>query len=403
MEQVLEKKNKKMKPAIIVFATIILVMAVVGITWLVDLSRFVTTDDARVASDNLKISPKIPGKIQTILVQEGDRVSADQILAIMDKTDLTLALDQAKSNEKMAQIRYIQAQEALNVQKINSTTQYKQASAGLTIAQQKLNASLKGRPEDISMAKSKMDAAQVALNMANEDLAKAKKLYNIGAASQHDYAKASDAAIIADKNYQLAKESYVLTENGPRTEDKTIAQQQLEQSQAALDQSKTGTQLLKIKEMELKNAEVAKEQAATALQLAQYNFDNAQIKTTQAGTVAQKTINPGEFTTPGQTIFTIINPTNIWIQANIKETSIAGIKTGSPVDVFLDEYPGQKFMGQVKQIGIAANSNFSVLPLGNSAGNFVKVVQNIPIKIALNHGAPPMQIGASAKIKVHIK
>ncbi|MEK7274847.1 MAG: efflux RND transporter periplasmic adaptor subunit [Candidatus Desantisbacteria bacterium] len=101
--------------------------------------------------------------------------------------------------------------------------------------------------------------------------------------------------------------------------------------------------------------------------------------------------------------FSIIDPANIWIQANIKETDIGRLKLNQQVEIHADQYPGVKFLGRVRDIGIATNSTFALLPSSNSNGNFVKVVQNIPVKIKLDSINKSLAIGSSVTIKINTR
>ena len=337
-----QPKNEKMKPIFIAFGIIMAVIIIVGGAWYIDMLRFVSTDDARVTADNIHVSSKIPGKIKTILVDEGQTVAFNDTLALIDKTDLEITFKQAKANFLLAQVKLSEAQKA--------------AAVHTTSAQ------------EISISKSKMDIAKIAMDHARSDLDRAKRMFASNYISDRDYQNAIDASSTAEKNYQAAVESYDL-----------------------LKENKTN---------DLKKAELTLDQAREAMDQAQAYLDYTVIQSPAAGVVAMKASNPGEYITPGQSLFIVINSEKVWIQANIKETDISRIHLGSQVRVKIDALGNKSFHGKVKEIGVATNSNFALLPASNGSGSFVKVVQSVPLKIELSEPVPGLKVGSSATVKI---
>lgn len=333
-------KNKKLLAVIV--GVVMIAVIVVAAVWYIDYIRFITTEDARVASNNVHISAKIPGKIVKILVKEGDLVTPNQVLAQIDTTDLLIALAQAKANLEMAKVKNNEAQKA---------------------------APEHGKDQqELNIAKNRLDIAKIVLDRANQELKRLKKLFDAHCIPETDLQKATDSAGTAEKNYQVALETVNL--------------------------------LRDTKSNDAKKTQIALSQAKSALESAQFNYDNALIRSAGYGKIALKSVNPGEFISPGQTLFTLIDSNDAWIQANIKETDISYIKVGRDAVIKLDAYPGKSFKGKVYEVGVATNSNFSLLPMSNSSGTFVKVVQNIAVKIRLLDKPPFLQTGMSAIVKI---
>ncbi len=323
------------------FFIIIAVLGILGIRWYIDLRSFVNTEDARVASNTVKVASKVPGKVKDVLVMDGDIVTIDQPLAVFENKDLELILQQAQ--------------------------------AAADAAKNKASSILNGtRPEELEILQSKIDMAQVSLRQAQSEFTRQKQLFEQKYISQKDYDDAVNAVEIAEKNLKVAKESYTLQFKGARGEDRELVVNQLKQAMAARD-------------------------------LAEYNLTNSTITSPIAGKVVQKTINTGEYVSAGQTMFSIINPKDIWVSVNIKETDIYRLKLGQDVKIHADAFPKAIFKGKVSDLGIATNGTFALLQLSNSSGSFVKVVQNIPVKILIENTDKLLPVGSSVTVKIHTR
>jgi membrane fusion protein (multidrug efflux system) len=331
------KAHKLLKIGIL-FLVIMGVLAILGFIWYQDYQTYVTTEDARIASNTVKIATKIPGKVKSVLVKEGDIVTANQLLAVFDNRDLELIVQQAQ--------------------------------AASDASKNKASSILNGtRPEELEIGRSKIDMAQVTLKQAQTELSRQKQLFDQKYISQKDYDNSLNAVEIADKNFKMANDSYNLLFKGARGEDRELVLNQLKQAMAARD-------------------------------LAEYNFTNSSIYAPIGGKVVQKTINEGEYVSAGQTMFSIIDPQNIWVTANIKETDIYRVKLDQPVRIRADAFPKRTFNGKISDLGIATTGTFALLQLSNSSGSFVKVVQNIPVKIQLEKSDVLLPVGSSVTVKI---
>ena len=340
------KKKKNMKAGFIVLGVVLVISALLGLRWYIDMSRFLTTEDARFSANNVRVSSKISGKVVQVFLQEGDRVSRNTVLALLDQSDLQITLKQANVNYEVAKLKYQQVLGPVDGKKTPDSKDL----------------------QDVEVARNKVDLAQIALKTAKDNLTKYQILFNTRAISKNDLQKSMDTADSAQKNYEIAKSSYDL--------------------------------ILNSKAYDIKTAVLNIDQAKNALDLAESNFANTFIRTPLQGIVAQKTVNSGEYVSPGQTLFTLIDPSDIWVQANVKETDVYRLKINDEVTIMADIYPHKLFKGVVSEIGVATNSNFSMIPLGNTGGTFVKIVQNVPVKVRILDKGIPFQIGTSVKIRI---
>lgn len=380
---------------------IIGIIVIISVLWYWNASRYITTEDARISSENISIASKLSGKIKTINVKQGDLVKKDQVLLVLDNTDLEIALNQAKANYEMATLKQKQAQEALGLQLTNASSQIKQAYNNLEIAKANLQQATNGsRPEELKMAGEKLDQSKVLYDKAKDNLDRTSTLYQSGAVSEIQYKQAVDDKAIAEQNYNQALESYNIAQKGARDEQVQILENQVSSAQEGLQIALASDKQSAIKVYDRDAANIQVAQAQYALDAATLNYNNSFIKSPCDGIVGLKSANEGEMATMGQSLFSIINPEKAWVSANIKETQVGKIKQGAKVKIYVDAEDGKKYEGEVYEIGTATNSTFSLLSSFNSQGSFTKVTQLIPIKVKFVSPSNSMKIGASVKIKV---
>lgn len=394
-------RKRKLLIVVIVLLFITLSMGCFGISWYLDSTKYVTTEDARVWSDTVAVSSKIAGKLKTLSIKQGDVVKKDRVIAKLDSADLELALNQAKANLEMATVRQKQAQEALDLQILSTSSQVKQAYNNLEISKTRLAEANKGsRPEEISIAEEKVNQAKINLDKAKDTLKRNAPLYQEGAVSEVQYKQYNDEVTIAEKSYNQELESLSLAKQGLREEEKTILKKQIAQAEAGFELASAGDRQSKLKMYDLKVAEIAAKQAEYAVAQANLNYSNSYIKSPCDGIIEVKSINEGEMVSPGQALFSIINLEKTWVATNIKETEVGKIKVGSKVELFVDADKGKKFDGEVYEIGNATNAVFSIMPSFNTSGNFTKVTQLIPLRIKIINGGKTFKVGSSVKIKI---
>ncbi|MDR3588897.1 MAG: HlyD family secretion protein [Negativicutes bacterium] len=339
MSNVTSRLSNRTMLVIIALLTVLLVAG--GSWWWLRASRIVSTDDARVKGTMVAISAKINGRIEKVLVDEGDEVKAGQVIAVIEQQEFQAQAEQARAN--------------------------------LAIAQAKLAALVAGnRPQEIAQANAGVLQARANMENARRNSERDETLYQQGAISVQQREASRTAYDIARAQHIAAEQQYSLSVEGTRAEDIQMAQAQVQQALAAL-----------------KNAEI---------QLA-----DTTIKAPVAGTVGLKSVEQGEIVAFGQQLFNITNLADVWIGANIEESYIGRIKTGQPVNFTVDAYPGQKFSGQVTEVGPAAGSQFALLPTENASANFTKVTQRLPIKIRAAASEYVLKPGMSAIIDIVTK
>ncbi|MBP2643250.1 MAG: emrA 2 [Firmicutes bacterium] len=351
-----QKPNKR-KMIIVIGIIFLFVGLAGGGWWWYQSTKIVSTDDARVSGTIVSVSSKISGRIAEVLVKEGDVVKAGQILAKIDIRD--------------------------------AAVQKKQAEAAMATAKAKYDALLSGpRAQEIGQARAGVDQSQASadqalakLNNAEKNFQRLSKLYMDGviSATQRDNAEAA---------YLMAQQGWKAT-----CEATNSAEQKL-------DLIASGS-----REEDIRAAAAQVQQAEAVLEAANLNSEYTEILSPVDGIVALKNVNSGEMVTAGQTLLSIVDSNDLWLNARIEETKIGKIKLGQKVVYMIDGYPGQKFTGEVYEIGIATNSTFALVPTENTSGNFTKVTQRIPVKITLpeNSNGIIFRPGMQALIDIYLQ
>ncbi len=324
---------------------VVLVALIVGgtIYWL-DARRYVTTDDAFIDGHNAQIAPQIAGRVIKVAIEDNQMVEANQLLVVLDGRDWQVKLDQAVTQKAQtaAQLDQARAQAQLQQAQIEqSGAQIRVSEAELVQAQQDYNRFRAIDPKAIS--RQQLDNAQATL-------------------------RTSQAKLDANR--------YAL--NG--------AQAQLVSQQA-----------------QIANAEAALQGADVGIRNAQLQLSYTEIRAPEAGRVTRRTVEAGNYVTPGQMMLGLVRP-GVWVTANFKETQLARMQIGQTVDVLVDALPDKVFHGRVQSFQAGSGSVFSVLPAENATGNYVKVVQRIPVKIVIDDANDPrLSLGMSVTPSVTVR
>src|SRR6266436_4208915 len=290
----------------------------------------VSTDDAYVKADNTTIAPKVSGYLSAVLVGDNVRVKAGQMLARIDDRDFRVALDQAKADVTAAQAAVASKQAQLEVQQ------------------------------------AVIDAAQATI-----DVDTATRTF----ASQEN------------KRYtDLAATGYGSVQNAQQAQARNAsAEATILRDTANLVSAKKQVELLKA---EIAQAVAASARASALQRQAELNLGYTTITSPIDGVVGNRTLRVGQFVQAGTQLMSLVPASGAYVVANFKETQLTDVREGQAVDVAVDMFPGQLVHGHVDSLAPASGQEFALLPPDNATGNFTKVVQRIPVKIALDGGAP---------------
>lgn len=376
-----------------VVLAIIVVAAIVAIPVYAYYSVRESTDDAQVDGHVIPISPRISGTVLDVLVNDNDPVRAGQELIKLDPADYQVALAQAQAQLASSEASTVESQQNVPITTVNTTsqvstatTQVQEAQAGVVSAQQAVNVARAG------LASSRSTVAQREANYikAQKDLARMKDLVEKDEISHQDY----DAAVAAADANRAQVES--------AKADVVEAERQVDQALAELDQARArvATAMVQRRQSEqvrerqqeissarYKQAQAAVQQRQADLNQAKLNLQYTIIKAPVDGIVSRKTAEPGMQLSAGQQIMALVPLDDVWVTANFKETQLKKMHVGQKVEVEVDTYgSSRKYRGHVDSISAASGAKFSLLPPENATGNYVKVVQRVPVKIVLEPG-----------------
>jgi membrane fusion protein (multidrug efflux system) len=376
-------------PRRLLIIAVLAALAVGGaILWLNTLGQ-VSTDDAQVDGHIMPVSAKISGNIVEVLVDDNQQVRQGQPLVRIDPRDYQAKLDQARAALAFAQSQASGA--TVNVPLTRDTTESgtSSAQAQLTAAQaQSDQAKLdyeRASTSDISWAKSNVNTAQANYDRAQTDLSRMKPLVEKSEISRLQYDSYVAAARVAESELQAAKDKL----NGANQDADTkkaamlTAQARVEQARAGVSEARANQQQVNVRRADVASATANIAQAGANLEAAELNLSYATIVAPMDGVVTKKTAEVGQIVQPGQGMMMIVPLQQVWVTANFKETQLADVHSGQKAEIKAD-LGGKKYSGHVDSIAGATGTRMSLLPPENATGNYVKVVQRIPVKIVLD-------------------
>jgi membrane fusion protein (multidrug efflux system) len=376
----------------VVFPALLVIAAVVGGTvWLLGRGRE-STDDAQVEGRVINVSARVAGQVARVLVQDNQLVEAGAPLVELDDRDLSARLDAAKADQAAAQAALDAAKTNLAITERNAPAALDQARGGVTQAK----AGMTSSKAVLEQARAALTAARAKERHSALELERVKKLRAENSATQAELDEAEsthdqDAAELSRSEASLlAAQAATQGSSGGMTT-----------AEAKLQAAQTIEQQVEAARATVAAAEARLAQAAAAVKLAELNLSYTKVAAPVRGVVSRRAVEAGQMVSPERPLLALVPPDDVWVVANYKEDQIAEMKAGQPATVKVDTYGGREFAGHVDSLAGASGARFSLLPPDNASGNFVKVVQRIPVLIRLD-GPPavPLRPGMSAVVTV---
>jgi membrane fusion protein (multidrug efflux system) len=290
-----------------------------------------STDDAYTTGTIVPVSAQVAGKVATVFITDNQAVAAGDPLFQIQRDDYAAAVDQS----------------------------------------QKTLLALMAEKEELEAA---VDESREALVKAQADVESAQAQENFDGKENERYAQMLKAKTVSPNQYDSVHAQWLVDQALTRAA-----------RAAALKAAATVTS----QEAQVKTQDRKIEAAQAALETAQINLRRTLVKADLPGTVAQKNVDPGKYVQPGQPVLALVDLNRIWIVANFKETQIKKMRVGQPVDIAVDAYPGVEFKGRVDSLQPGTGAVFSLLPPENATGNFIKIVQRVPVKITFDSAPDP--------------
>jgi membrane fusion protein, multidrug efflux system len=364
---------------------------VAGILYYLHAAAYESTDDAFIDGSVINVSPRIDGHVAKVLVDDNRKVAAGDLLVEIDARDYQAKLDAARASLQATEATGRSRKIDIQLTTIDTTAALDEAQAAVTAARSQENearAQLAFAKAGLDQAKAEAVAAEAQYQQDAQDLKRYQEMARSNTVSpqQLDHAKTTEQMAGARRD---AARSKVATQQSMVRQAKALVdsrQAQLQQAKSRLASAQSApVQVARSNpRAEASASDVAKERAE--VEQASLDLSYTKIYAPTAGFVTRKTVEPGVYVQEGQPLLAIVPP-EVWVIANFKETQLTHMKPGQPATITVDTYPDVTFHGHVDSIQRGTGSRFSLLPPENATGNFVKVVQRIPVKIVFDRPA----------------
>ncbi len=362
-----------------------------------------TTDNARIEGHVHPVASRVSGTVLRVLVRENDPVEEGQLLAELDPRDFQVALDQAEADLAAAEAAALAARSALPVATTGADARLDAAHAGDERA--RVGVDLAAR--QVRVAEQQLDAASAGARAAESEVERTRldveRLAPLAAADQvprklYDDSRSAFAGAVAALDAQQARVGAARDGIAIARAGLAQAQSDVARSASQLTEAKTAPEQKANANAEAATIEARALQARARRERARLDLEYSEVRAPAAGIVSKKSVEVGQVVRAGQPLLAVVALGEVWTVANFKETQIDRMVPGQPARLRIDAYPGYVRSGRVESLGAATGSRFSMLPADNATGNFVKVVQRIPVKIAFdgpNDPERPLRPGMS--------
>lgn len=363
-DQELKARRKK---GLGIVAILIVIALVIYLIWSVFFNHSVSTDNAYVGADTASVTSMVTGQVADVLVSDTQQVKKGDVLVRIDARDAEIALAQAQA------------------ELLKAKRQYKQTAANSS----SLNSQIFVSDDAIHSAEAQVAKAQADLGKAQDELQRRQQLAASGAISKEELSTAQSAVNTAKAGLDVAQAGLA----------------QAKSSQKAAQSNKAANDALIQDSNENSTPDVLVAQAR--VQQAQLDLERTQIKAPFDGVVTRRNIQVGQRIAPGTTLLMVVPVTQLYVDANFKESQLAGVKPGQKVELTSDLYGDKvKFKGTVTGFSGGTGSAFALIPAQNATGNWIKVVQRLPVRIRLDPkelAEHPLRVGLSMEATIDLK
>ncbi len=371
------KKNAAAKP--IAFAVVIVVVLLVGWFWW-DSRHWEDTDDAEIDGHIYPINARVAGQVIKVNYDDGQVVRKGDVLVQIDPTDYQVALERAKADYLDFQAQAQAARYGVPVQSVGSVSSIRSASADMASAQAGVAAARK----QVDAAQQQVVEAKANAVKLNKDVERYQQLLGRREISQQQF-DAAVAAATAENATVSAREAELLVAQS----QVKVAESRIEQANAELKNAHATPNVVAATKARAESADAQTLRYKAALDQAQLNLTYTTIVAPVDGIVGKRSVQVGDNIGVGQDLMAIVPLNDVWVTANFKETQLTHMQAGQPVKIKVDTYGGRKWNGHVTSIGGATGAKYSLLPPENATGNYVKVVQRIPVRIDFDGNDKP--------------
>ncbi len=407
----------------------VLILVVIGLRWLIHRVRYVSTDDAQIKGELVVVAARHPGTIVALPIVEGQRIARGDLLARFDDRSDVAELERARSARERAAAEVERAAAELILVRSQVRGRSAGAVSGVAQSQEGLEQAREDQRLQEERARRGIERAEAAVRAvearvarllaarenAARDAARVQGLFDKGVVAEADRDRAGLALSEAEERLKEARQDAVGAQAAletARAETRTveikrrqekIAGATLDRANADLRVAQEEQSRIESQELSLKVLEASLRQAEAAERAAALRLEECTLKSPTDGVVARRIADAGETLAAGQPVTVLTDPARLWVEANIKETTLRRVAPGASVEVRVDALPGRNFPGKVSVINAAANSQYALLPSGNPSGQFVKVTQRVAVRIDLENGDPLLRPGMMAIVDIRAR
>jgi membrane fusion protein (multidrug efflux system) len=367
---------------LLVTLVVAVIVLLVGIRYLRYAMTHESTDDAFVQAHVVAISPKVASYVSRVLVDDNQHVNQGDLLVELDPRDFEARLAQARANLEAAMAQHRAAASNTRVVETTSGAGVALAEAGLQTARRQVTGAHSLEAE----ARAKVVAAEADAVRAAADAKRYERVVRYGGVSRQGRDDAVAASRSATANLDAARKAEQAAADILRQMESQVAE-----AQARLASAKAAPEQVAYSRAQTEQAAAQIAQMKAAQRQAELELSYAKIYAPETGRITRKSVEPGDYVQVGQTLFSIV-PDRFWVVANFKETQLRYMRPGQPATVHVDAYPDKPFKGHVDSIQAGSGAAFSLLPPENATGNYVKVVQRVPVKIVVDEAPDPSRV-----------
>ena len=362
-----------------------------------------STDDAYVVGDIVPVSPQVNGTVLAVHIVDNQAVEGGQLLAHLDARDFEVRVQQGEAAVAVAAANLRRAELEVHLIQDSTSTETARTSAtlrGAHIATQEAQQStveaearVRTTAAATAAAAAEVDLWQARLDMAQAEFARVQALHTDGVVSHQQFETADSARKAAQAQWRASQQRLAQAQaEGERARVDLLSRRQAvershahtAEAQAMLAGAQANRQNVEIKQAQVETARALVQQAQADLEAARLQLSYTTVRAPVAGVIARKRVEVGQVVQAGRPMLAVVPLEHLWVEANFKETQLRHMRPGQKVTMLVDAYPDRGFTGTIDSLSPGTGSVFSLLPPENATGNFVKVVQRLPVKILLD-------------------
>jgi membrane fusion protein (multidrug efflux system) len=416
-----QDKNPKKRTLITLLLVAVIAIAV-SLVYFWHRSGFEATDDAFIDGAIIQISPRVSGQVVRVPITDNQHVDKGDLLVELDPRDYETAVTKARAALSKAEARNSGAKAGLDLTMTVTDAALIQTSAGLKASQAQVDvlragvrqaeASANAAEASLQQAEANRAAIEAEARRAGADAERYRALYKKDEVSKQLMDQAETAARTTAANLDAAKQTVVAAraqlaqaKAGQASAKASLRQAEtlVRQAEGRLKEAEARPEQIRVRHADLEGAVSEIEESRAALQQAELNLSYTKIYAPESGYVTKKSVEPGNIVGAGQNLMALVTD-RLWVTANFKEVQLEYMRPGQSVTIKIDAYPQRKFNGEVNSIQAGSGARFSLLPPENATGNYVKVVQRVPVKILFTEELPSeFKIGPGMSVVPEVK